>query len=68
VISFIPLWFGQGLLYGLGAGSGGLWFIWKSIALHRSPTKQTAMANFMASLLQLMLLVAGVLLDAAFRL
>lgn len=68
VISLIPLWFGQGLLYGLGAGSGGVWFIWKSIALHRSPTKQTAMANFMASLLQLMLLVAGVLLDAAFRL
>lgn len=64
-ISLLPLSFGQGLLYGLGAGSGGLWFIWKSIALHRTPTKQTAMANFTASLLQLTLLVAGVLLDAA---
>ena len=64
-ISLLPLWFGQGLLYGLGAGSGGAFFVWKSIALYRTPTKQAAMANFLASLLQLLLLIAGVLLSAA---
>ncbi len=65
-ISLVPLWFGQGLLYGLGAGCGGGFFVWKSIALYRNPTKQTAMANFFASLLQLSLLILGVVLDAAF--
>ncbi len=65
-ISLIPLWFGHGLLYGLGAGSGGAVFVWKSIALYRTPTKNAAMANFFASLLQLTLLVLGVVLDAAF--
>jgi heme o synthase len=66
-ISLIPLWFGQGLLYGLGAGCGGGIFVWKSIALYRNPTKQTAMANFFASLLQLSLLIVGVGLNAAFQ-
>ena len=65
-ISLVPLWFGQGLFYGLGAGCGGGIFLWKSIALYRNPTRQTAMANFFASLLQLSLLIAGVLLNAAF--
>jgi protoheme IX farnesyltransferase len=64
-ISFVPLWFGQGLLYGLGAGIGGMIFLWKSITLYHTPTKETAMANFFASLLQLTLLVFGVLLDSA---
>jgi protoheme IX farnesyltransferase len=62
-ISLVPLWFGMGLLYGLGAGIGGAFFVWKSIALYRAPTKQNAMANFFASLLQLVLLVLGAVLD-----
>jgi heme o synthase len=66
-LSLVPLWFGQGLFYGLGAGSGGGFFVWKSIALCRKPTKQTAMANFFASLVQLSLLILGVVLNAAFR-
>jgi protoheme IX farnesyltransferase len=65
-ISLVPLWFGMGALYGLGAGIGGALFLWKSIALHRAPTKQNAMANFFASLLQLALLVLGVVLDGIF--
>lgn len=63
-ISLVPLWFGQGLLYGLGAGIGGAFFIWKSIVLYRAPTKPNAMANFFASLLQLALLVLGAVLDS----
>jgi protoheme IX farnesyltransferase len=65
-ISLVPLWYGQGLLYGLGAGIGGAIFLWKSLALYRTPTKAAAMANFFASLLQLSLLILGVVLDAAF--
>jgi protoheme IX farnesyltransferase len=62
--SLVPLWFGKGLFYGLGAGVGGAFFIAKSVALYRTPTKDAAMKNFFASLLQLALLVAGALLDA----
>lgn len=65
-ISLVPLWFGQGLLYGLGAGVGGAIFIWKSVALWRIQTKEAAMGNFFASLLQLALLVVGAALDAGF--
>jgi protoheme IX farnesyltransferase len=65
-ISLIPLWFGKGLFYGLGAGIGGTFFLWKSIALHQAPTRQNAMANFFASLVQLTLLVGGAMLDALF--
>jgi protoheme IX farnesyltransferase len=62
-ISLLPLGFGMGALYGLGAASGGLFFLWKSWRLWREPTPANAMANFRASLLQLCLLVAGALLD-----
>jgi protoheme IX farnesyltransferase len=64
-ISLVPLWFGMGAVYGLGAGIGGAIFLWTSIALFRAPAPPTAMTNFLASLVQLMLLVAGVLLDRA---
>jgi protoheme IX farnesyltransferase len=64
-ISLAPLWFGQGLFYGLGAGSGGAIFLWRSVALYRTPTKKSAMANFFASLMQLSLLILGVVLDCA---
>jgi len=63
-ISLVPLWFGKGVLYGLGAGIGGAVFLRKSIVLHQAPTKQNAMANFFASLLQLGLLILGVALDS----
>ena len=65
-ISLVPLAFGMGLFYALGAGIGGAIFLWKSIALFRMPTKATAMANFSASLLQLTLLVLGVVFDRLF--
>jgi protoheme IX farnesyltransferase len=63
--SLMPLWFGEGLLYGLGAGVGGFYFVWKSIMLYREPSKANAIANFLASLLQLALLVTGALLESA---
>jgi protoheme IX farnesyltransferase len=65
VISLVPLWFGEGPLYGLGAAIGGGYFVWKSIKLYREPTKANAMANFLASLVQLALLITGALLSSA---
>jgi protoheme IX farnesyltransferase len=67
VISLIPLWYGMGVLYGLGAGIGGAIFLWKSWQLQRAPTKANALANFFASLLQLALLVVGTVSDAVLR-
>jgi len=64
-ISLVPLFYGYGLIYGLGAGLGGAYFVWKSWRLHCAPTKQNAMANFFASLIQLGLLIVGVVLDGA---
>src|SRR5215471_2644378 len=63
-ISLVPLWYGQGLLYGLGAGVGGAYFLWKSWLLYIAPSKHTATDNFFASLIQLGLLIVGVVLDA----
>jgi heme o synthase len=65
IITLIPLLYGAGVFYGLGAGAGALIFVWKSVVLYLTPNKKTAMSNFFASLLQLSLLIAGVLLDAA---
>lgn len=66
-LSLVPLWYGQGIVYGLGAGIGGAIFLNRSIALYRKPSKEAALRNFTASLLQLSLLVAGTLLDAVVR-
>jgi protoheme IX farnesyltransferase len=63
-VSLVPLWFGKGIIYGLGAGIGGAIFLWKSVVLHQAPTRKNAMANFFASLLQLGLLILGVALDS----
>lgn len=66
-ISLVPLWHGQGVVYALGAGLGGAYFLWKSLALYVDPGKRTAMANFVASLVQLTLLILAVILDALLR-
>jgi protoheme IX farnesyltransferase len=63
-LSLLPLAFGAGPLYGLGAGLGGAYFVWRSLALWRAPSPRAAMANFGASLLQLGLLLLGVFADA----
>jgi protoheme IX farnesyltransferase len=63
VLSLVPLWYGKGWIYGIGAGVGGAFFLWKSIALVREPSRKNAIGNFLASLLQLTLLVLGAVLD-----
>lgn len=64
LVSLIPLFLGKGLIYAVGAGAGGAWFLWKSIALYRNPTREVAIQNFLASLVQLGLLVAAFVFDA----
>jgi len=63
-LSLLPVAFGMGLAYAVPATLGGGLLVARSVALYRAPSRQTAMANFFASLAQLTLLVAGVLLDA----
>lgn len=63
LISLVPAAFGLGWLYLLGATVGGALFVAKSLALVRTPSRATAMANFRASLLQLSLLQLAVVAD-----
>jgi len=64
VISLLPVMYGLGWIYFLGAAIGGARFVWTSIALARNPSPETAMTNFHASLLQLSLLLIAAILDA----
>jgi protoheme IX farnesyltransferase len=65
VLSLVPLGFGLGPIYGVAAATGGGYFLWRSWRLYRDPSRGAAMANFGASLVQLLLLVVGVIADAA---
>jgi protoheme IX farnesyltransferase len=63
-VSLIPVWYGLGWIYLLGAASGGGLFVWTSIGLARQPSAKTAMTNFHASLVQLSLLLVAAILDS----
>jgi heme o synthase len=65
--SMLPMLFGAGWIYLLGAASGGIYFIAKARALDRTPNRDTAIASFLASLLHLALLLTGACLDAVLR-
>ena len=66
-VSLLPLAFGAGWVYGAGALLGGAHFVRKTQALARSPERKTALAAFFASMVQLSLLLAAVVIDAALR-
>lgn len=65
--SLLPLAFGAGWAYGLGAALGGAHFLRKTRALAREPGRERAMASFFASMLQLSALILGIWIDAALR-
>jgi protoheme IX farnesyltransferase len=65
VLSWVVLVIAPGWLYGLGAITGGLYFLAAALRLARAPTRDHARRCFKASLLQLSLLLVGALLDAA---
>ena len=65
--SLLPMAFGAGRIYLAGALAGGLYFIARARALCLSPSKQTAMRCFFASLTQLSLLLIAAIADTLLR-
>jgi len=67
VASLLPLAYGAGPVYAVGALAGGLHFVHKSWLLARNPVRATAMGSFFASLVQLSLLLVAACIDAMLR-
>jgi len=65
--SAMPFWFGAGSVYLLGALAGGAYFLFRAQQLVLAPSRQTAIACFLASLVQLSAVLAAACLDVAFR-
>ena len=63
--SLVPVAFGMGWIYLLGAIGGGAWLLLKSAQLALAPNRRAAMVNFHASLIQLTLLLVAAIADAA---
>jgi protoheme IX farnesyltransferase len=62
-ISLLPVFLSMGSIYLIGAATGGAVFLWTSIRLVQVPSRKRAIQNFLASLLQLMLLLSGTVAD-----
>ena len=67
VASLLPYWFGAGPVYLVGAVLGSAWFLHKSWLLVEAPTRKTAIASFLASLVQLNAVLAAACLDVLLR-
>jgi protoheme IX farnesyltransferase len=64
-LALVPVLWGAGSFYLACAVSGGAYFVYRSILLVREPTQKNAIRNFLASLLQLSLLLVGAIVDGA---
>ena len=62
-LSMLPVFWSMGPVYLTGAVAGGALFLWTSIRLVRTPSRKRAIQNFLASLLQLILLLSGTIAD-----
>lgn len=67
-VSLLPMAYGMGYIYLAGAIAGGGFFLQRSIELVRDPGPQTAKANFLASFVQLGLLLTAATIDGALNL
>ncbi len=67
VASLLPLGFGAGPVYAVGALAGGLHFVHKAWLLARKPSRATAMSSFFASLVQLSVLLVAACIDGFMR-
>lgn len=65
-VSLLPVFYGLGWIYLAGALLGGIYFIVKSAQLVHNPTKEAAMANFVASLVQFGILMIALMIDINF--
>lgn len=64
VVSLLPLAFGAGWVYGIGAAAGGGHFLHRAWLLARDPSRATALRSFFASLVQLSVLLVAAAVDA----
>jgi protoheme IX farnesyltransferase len=62
-ISIMPFFYGMGWIYLISAAAGGGFFIFHNILMVRDPSPRVAMKSFFASLLQLVLLLIGAVVD-----
>jgi protoheme IX farnesyltransferase len=62
-VSILPIFWFSGAIYFVGAASGGAVFVWTGARLAREPSRKRAIHNFLASLLQLALLLGGAIAD-----
>lgn len=62
-VSLTPLMLGMGWVYGLCAAAGGALFVRASWRLAKTPDRATAMRNFHASLVQLVLILIGCMIE-----
>jgi heme o synthase len=67
VASLLPMLFGAGWIYLVGALGGGLHFVHKARVLARAPSRSTAIGAFLASLVQLGALLAAASIDGVLR-
>jgi protoheme IX farnesyltransferase len=67
LLSLLPVVWGAGVLYALCAAAGGGYFIWRAWLLWREQTQSNAIRSFLASLLQLGLLLLGTIVEGAVR-
>jgi protoheme IX farnesyltransferase len=65
--SLLPMIFGAGPIYFTGALAGGSFFIVRARTLYRAPSRKTAIACFLASLVQLSLLLIAATADTLLR-
>ena len=62
-VSIMPFFYGMGWIYLISAVAGGGFFIYHNILMVRDPSPRVAMKSFFASLLQLVLLLFGAVVD-----
>lgn len=65
--SLLPVLFGAGWIYLVGAIGGGGYFIHRAQRLARLPNRHTAIRSFLASLVQLCVVLGAACLDVALR-
>ncbi len=64
-ISILPFFYGMSWIYLAGAVAGGGYFIYRNLQMVFHPTPKVAMGSFFASLVQLVLLLAGAVIDVS---
>ncbi|MCC7257586.1 MAG: protoheme IX farnesyltransferase [Gammaproteobacteria bacterium] len=64
LLSVVPVFYGMGWIYFLGAAAGGAYFVWTSWQLMRKPTVPQGWRVFAASIVQLGLLLTAAILDS----